>query len=301
MARTGPLTRNTSAVALGLAQVRIGNAAANIGSITPVLASTDSLGALGNTAFNGEVELWRLESGFPLLEDLTIPIREKAALDCAFKELSAYNVALARGIDPGATQAASVVEGVYSNTVAGTTTGDITVTQNDGPVTDTFRVFFASATTGSIYGDTTGFIMDFASLAEMEPANPASTASPANPYFNIPASFFTGTWAAGDSYVFTTKEYTTAAYGTHSGSINLGAIVAPAFIRVEAVYTYPNGTNTMTIIFPRANVSSSLNIELQTEDCAAPPIMFEAKRADSDTSGGNVVWNSMPLGRIIFA
>lgn len=302
VSRTGPLTRNTSAVALGLAQIRIGNSANNIATATAVLTSTDSVGALGQTTYNGEVELWTLESGFPMLEDYVLPIREQSQLECTFKEISAYNVALARGLDPGSSASATVTEDVYESTTLGTTTGSITVTDTDGPVTDTFRVFFTSATTGTIVGDLTGVVVDFANLSTIiAPANTASTASPQNPYFSIPANFFSGTWAAGDVYVFSTTEYSTTAYDTHSGTINLGNIVAPAFVRMEAVYTYPNGTNTMTIIYPRCNVTSSLNIDLQAEDAAAPPITFSAKRADSDVSGGNAAWDAAPLGKIIFA
>ena len=42
MARSGPVTKDTSTVALGLAQIRVGNAATNIGTVAPVLASGDS-------------------------------------------------------------------------------------------------------------------------------------------------------------------------------------------------------------------------------------------------------------------
>ncbi len=70
---------------------------------------------------------------------------------------------------------------------------------------------------------------------------------------------------------------------------------------MEAVYTYPNGTNTMIIIFPRANCTTSVEIDLQAEDNANVPLTFEAKRSDSETTGGDVAWDAMTLGRIIFA
>ena len=38
----------------------------------------------------------------------------------------------------------------------------------------------------------------------------------------------------------------------------------------------------------------------KTEDSAAVPIVFEAKRADSLTSGGNAIWDNKPLGRILW-
>jgi hypothetical protein len=191
LTRTGPVTRNPQAVALGLAQIRVGPATANIGSITPVLLSTDSIGAMASTKFNGDTTFWSLESGFPLLEDLSIPIREKCELECAFKELTAKNLAMARGIDPS-----------------------------------------------------------------------------------------------------TLDEY--------DDSIALGGLTAPAYVRLEAVYTFPDAKSQMVIIFPRANVTSKMEIDLKAEDSAAIPLTFGAKRADALVSGGNAVWDANPLGLILF-
>ena len=67
---------------------------------------------------------------------------------------------------------------------------------------------------------------------------------------------------------------------------------------MEAEYTYPDGTNKMTIIFPRAQVSADLEIDLQSEDAAAVPVVFESKNASSDVDDGHAVWDDMPLGRI---
>lgn len=301
MARTGPVTRDTSTVALGLAQIRVGASAANIANAASVLTSSDSIGALASTKYTGNVDYWKLESGFPLLEDLTLPLRESSMLECEFKELSSYNLALARGLDPGtAVQSAGVVEGTI-NSSAGTVDAalDIAVTDTTGPVTDTWIVSFTGATAGTITGVSTGAVHTFAALTgAMEPDNGGE------PYFSIPASFFTGTWADGDSYNFTTTAYQAAggAYSDpHAGTIDLGSLSAPAFVRMEAVYTYPNGTDTMTIIFPRANATSSVEIDMQAEDNVNVPLTFEAKRADSEVSGGNVTWDDAPLGKIIFA
>lgn len=195
MPRTGPLTKNADTVALGLAQVRIGSSADNIGTFDPVLTSSNSIGALANTKFMGEKEYWTLESGFPMLEDKTITLRERASLECAFKEINPFNIALSLGLDP--------VEGGYSETL--------------------------------------------------------------------------------------------------SGEILLGAAVAAQYVRMEAVYTYPDGTSTMTIVFPRAQATSSTEIDLQPEDNANVPVTFSSKRADSGISGGNAVWDLAPLGHIKFA
>lgn len=193
MARTGPVTKDTTTVALGLAQIRVGASAANITSINPVLTSSDSIGALANTKFTSNIDYYKLESGRPLIEDAVFPLREKAMLECAFKEITPMNIAFARGID---------------------------------------------ATSG----------------------------------------------------------YTEA----HSGEVALGNIEAPAFVRMEAFYTYPDAVNEMVIIFPRANVVSNVEVDMQSEEPASVPITFEAKNADSSVSGGNAVWDSKPLGRFLW-
>ena len=156
--------------------------------------SYDSLGALNTSSFTSNVEYWKLESGFPMLEDMTIPLRESAMLECEFKEVHPRNLAYARGVDAS----------------------------------------------GADYDD------------------------------------------------------------NHSGSINLGTMVAPAFVRAEAVYTYPDGIHKMIMIFPRANVTSSVNLSFAAEDNANVPITIEAKRADSEVQGGHSTWDNAPLGRILF-
>ena len=192
MARTGPTTKDTTTVPLGLAQIRIGASATYIGQIRPILASTDSIGALANTKLTLNQEFYKLESGYPLLEDAVFPLRESAMLECSFKELTPANMALAKGLDA------------------------------------------------------------------------------------------------------TASEYSAA----HSGSIALGNMSTPSYVRMEAVYTFPDGTNTMTIIFPRAQVISAPEVDFQMEEVAAVPISIEAKRADSEVSGGHVAWDDKPLGRL---
>jgi len=196
MPRSGPVTKDTSTVALGLAQIRVGTSATYIGDIHPQLDSDDSIGALANTKFTSTIDVWKLESGFPLMEDHQIPLREVAALECAFKEITPYNVALSRGIDP----------------------------------------------TGGGY-DT-----------------------------------------------------------AHSGEVKLGDFDSRDidYVRMEAMYTFPNGTNYMHIIFPRAQPVPATEMDLQAEDAVAVTLTFESKRADSEVSGGSAVWDTMPLGWIKF-
>lgn len=195
MARKGPVAINTDAVALGLAQIRIGASLANIASTDAILTASDSIGSLANTRFVGNTDWYKLEGGFPLLEEYTTPIRESAQLECAFRETTPANLALAYGYDPAAL-----------------------------------------------------------------------------PY---------------------------SGYEAHSGEVPLGGRSAPAYVRMEAIYTYPNGTSHMYIIAPRAQVSASAEMDFAEEDAAAVPIVIEFKRADSElASGGHAVWDDRPLGRI---
>ncbi len=196
MPRAGPVTKDTSTVALGLAQIRIGTSATYMGDIHPQLAAADSIGAMASTKFTSTMEIWKLESGFPLLEDYQIPIREGAMLECAFKEITPYNLALARGYD---------------------------------------------ATDGSFDEE-------------------------------------------------------------HSGEIALGDFDTRSieYVRMEAIYTFPNGTNYMNIVFPRAQVVPATEMDLQAEDAVAVAVAFESKRADSEVSGGSAVWDDKPLGWITF-
>jgi len=190
--RTGPTTLDTTTVALGLAQIRVAASAGYIGQSRAILTAAHSVGALASTKFTGNVEHFKLESGFPLLEDAIFVLREAAMMELAFKEITPKNVALARGLDP------------------------------------------------------------------------------------------TG--------------YTDA----HLGTIPFGNMATPAYIRMEAVYTYPDGTNTMTIIFPRAQVVASIEMDFAAEEPASIPISIEAKRADSSVSGGSVAWDSAPLGKVVW-
>lgn len=297
MARSGPVTKDTSTIALGLAQIRVGKSAANINQTQSVLTAADSMGAMASTKFTSNVEYWKLQSGFPQLEDMVLPLSESAALECEFKEITPRNLAIARGLDPFSEQDATVVGG-SANTASGTTSGDISVDNAGGVVNDEWTVLFTSASAVVIYGKNSGHIGDFTDLAvEIAPDNSG------NPYFSIPANFFTGTWAADDMYMFTTTAYQaadTAMTDPHSGSIGLGQMKSPEFIRVESVYTYPNQVNHMYIVFPRANATSSVELDMQTGDNVNPPITFEAKRADSEVTGGDIAWDDMTLGQIYF-
>ena len=208
LTRSGPITRNAQSVALGLAKILVGPVDLDV-SGTPAIEltaqvlneTTGSMGAMAATNFVSEIEYWKLESGFPMLEDFSIPLRESARLECEFKEVTLRNLAIARGID-----------------------------------------------------------------ADTEDYPHALIAGPGQ-----------------------------------EDTINLGAIKAPDYVRMEAIYTYPDQQNRMIIVFPRANVTSSTELTLAAEDNANVPITFEAKRADSGVDGVTTeVWDDAPLGKIFF-
>jgi len=310
MARTGPVTKDTSTIALGLAQIRVGNSQAYIEQNGSVLLPANSIGALANTKYSGKVDYWKLESGFPMLEDLSLPIRESSSLECGFKELTSANLAMARGIDPqGAVLASAAIVGGHttSGTMPTDATKPVTVVQTASHVvidrwTAVVEDDGGANVTYSVYGEKYGKVLTSVSDAFAQTALHDTSME----YFTIPAGFFAGTWVANETVIFTTIAAAAAGNtngdfsNAHGGSINLGGLKAPDYVRMEAVYTYPNGINHMYIIFPRANVTSSMEIDLQAENNATIPITFEAKRADSEVSGGDVAWNNAPLGRIYF-
>lgn len=293
----GPTTKDVSTRTLGKMQIRVGSADAYISNSSPILTSANSVGALANTVFNSTREFHDFVSGFPARIDGKVPISDNCDLQCGFQEITPFNMALSFGIDPFGDISATVDE-VARITSLGTTTGDITVSDAGGVVTDTFMVLFDTATTGSVVGVATGLVHTFADLTSaMEPDNGG------NPYFTIPADFFSGTWDSGESFVFKTTEYvagTTSYTDPHSGLIKLGVTKAPDYVRAEAIMTFPNEVNTMTIVFPRAQVSSSIALDAGDTDVAIPTT-FAATPADSTVSGGNAAWDDMPLGVIIFA
>jgi len=192
MARTGPTTKDSSTVKLGLAQIRVVDSATNIANRNVVGETADSIGTLASTKYTGDTEFYKLESGFPLVTDAYFPLREAAMLECGIREMTPYNWALIYGLDP-----------------------------TDG-----------------------GYALE------------------------------------------------------HSGEIELGARVTPEYIRMEAHYTYPNGTNYMYIVFPRAQVTSSVEEDSQLEEASSVPVTFTATPADASVSGGHANWDSAPLGRI---
>lgn len=293
---TGPITKDTTSIALGLAQIRVGVSASNISVATPALTEAHSIGALASTKFNSSVDFWTLESGFPANTDMKIPLKETVEMEVSFKEITPFMLALARGIDPnsvGAGWTFSDVAKVVSAAGVVDTNKD-PGTPGAGTIVDTFTITFTSATA---YGVTAMSGVAVGGTGAIGSASAFTIG--AAPAFTIPANFITGTIAAGDVFRFsvTKNGYT----NNHSGTIGLGTMKAPDYVRMEALYTYPNLVNTMTIIFPRANVTSNTEVSFNASDAAAPTITFTAMNAAANVSGGNAVWNNMPSGCIIFS
>lgn len=188
----GPITKDTSSLALGLAQCRILASAANIGSLGPVASASDSIGALTKSQFTAENEVWRHMSGFPQIEDHNITLSKKAMIEAEAEELSPYNLALALGEDP--------------------------VSYTD----------------------------------------------------------------------------------VHSGQISLGALNDLPHLRSEMHYSFPDTDYTLDIVFPRAQITGTASLDFQALENVKNPITIEAKRADSEVTGGHAAWDSAPLGMVHF-
>jgi hypothetical protein len=71
---------------------------------------------------------------------------------------------------------------------------------NDGTVYQTWTITFSSATGFSVVGNTVGSVGSGNTSSAFAPNNPGRS----RPYFTIPAGFFTGTWASGDTLQITT-------------------------------------------------------------------------------------------------
>ena len=304
MSRSGPITKDTSTIALGMAQIRVGNSAANISSIDKVLTASNSIGSLGQSNVMAPVEYWVLEGGYPLIEELTLPLREKSYAEVTFRELTAYNFALSRGVDPSADVDASVPSAADVNSSAGTLGAEPTVDNLGGVIDGRFTIVVVAFTSLSsmdldIYEESLGLVDQVTGFDSTSTALAPDDGS--NEYFNIASGSFGGTYVANDTITFRTTPFVsgTSAYSSvDSGEIKLGTLQAPAFIRMEAVYTFPNKARELVVVFPRAQVTSSLEINFQGEDAALPPMTITAKTADSETAGGHANWDDKPLGRI---
>jgi len=295
----GPIIRDSKNIPIGLMQVRIHKSAPYIAQTGAVLTETHSIGGLAKTDFMNSVEFKEIVSGFPEMRATMIPIKESFNIECAFREFSPLNFALAKGLDPFADVDATIAA-VESQTAAGTTSvGPLTVDNLGGVINEEWMVTFTSATTFKVFGKATGFVGEAANLTtEFSPANAAL-----GDYFAIPANFFTGTWAEDDTFTFRTTAFADGdnAFATpYVGTIGFGAMAAPKFLRVEGIYVFPDQEHAIQLIMPMAQVTSSIAANFSNTDETNTPMTIGANSASSEVVGGNAAWNNYPLGIMRF-
>lgn len=101
--------------------------------------------------------------------------------------------------------AGSLTPTVTATNVATVGNGDLTfasmVLGNLGTAYDQWTLTFSSSTAFSVQGVRQGSVGTGNTLTDLAPVNPASGTA----FFTIPASAFTGAWAAGDTASFTTN------------------------------------------------------------------------------------------------
>jgi len=290
MAR-GPVSRNPYTRYIGLGKLKVGPCAPNIAAITPVLTDAYSLGALTATKVSAPKEFYEYMSGTPKKRDFVEVTKTDFIIESTFLEKSTINLAIANGIAPWDTVAATITA-KDSVTTAGTTTGSLAVQDQGGEIAETWMVVFSGAAAGMIIGLNSGTtVHTFSALdAVMEPLNPANSKK----YFIIPASFFSGTWAAGDIFWFITTPGSvgSSAYSDpDAGAIALGYGGAPAEIRVELDVEYPDG-RVITYIQPRSQCKSNFDESQAEGGEGGIAVSFSALTADESTAYGHANWNA---------
>jgi hypothetical protein len=118
ISQTGPLTKDPAFLAIGMYQVRVAKGStetlALVSRTDGCLSGEASMGALASTKIALEKEYFTHESGFPLMEDAQLPIREKAMLEFAFEEIEGRNMVIAAGGDPAADGSGEIKLGAMS-------------------------------------------------------------------------------------------------------------------------------------------------------------------------------------------
>lgn len=91
-----------------------------------------------------------------------------------------------------------------------------------------------------------------------------------------------------------------SSYTNLSGTVPIGDLASVNYIRIEGVITYPDGTTTTAVIFPRALATIDGDLSFSKDGFASASITFKSNVSSSDNASGNVVWNNNPLGIIRF-
>ena len=288
-----PITKNTGDIVLGKFQIRVGSSSAHISSTTPVLTNADSIGSVDSVSFARNLETYQHSSGFPEKIDLTIPTSEENILTVAFDEINPRNLAIASGIDT--TTAGTDWEGTAFKAISdsGTYSLALTIDGDADAESDVYRVIFTSATDYEVFSDTRGQLAGTGAVGSSSAFTDGSAA-----LFTIPANFFTGTWAADDTFKFEMRKQ--GFDSNISGTIPLGALRSPEYVRVEAILIAPNRQKSMYVIFPRAQITQDGEFAPGVDTAATLTMNISSSAAGSDVAGGDAVWDGSDAGVIGF-
>jgi len=100
------------------------------------------------------------------------------------------------------------------------------------------------------------------------------------------------------SFVELTEKNLSLALGGDGTETNIldNLIKAPTALRAEIIFSYPNGTNTLTLILPKVNViTNSVGFDFLPEEAMQVPLKLAPLKCTHSS------WSSNPLGKIIFA
>lgn len=108
MPSKGPVTKDTEALAIGLMSIMVDAASGHISTSGRALNKADhSVGSLNNTTMTIDRETKNHESGFPLLKDKVVVLRESMQLQGEVEELTYRNLMTATGKNPNGITARS--------------------------------------------------------------------------------------------------------------------------------------------------------------------------------------------------
>lgn len=280
-------------VFMGLFEVRVGKSAPFIAQEGLVFNNGNSIGGLVDTGIQNPVEFHDVMSGWPESVANKIPMKEDLLVNCGLRELTGMTLALSKGIDPFADIDASV-HLIGQKSAAGTTSGDIVVANNEGVLNETYTCLF-DGTGYEVIAATAdkGRIGECAALSQaFEPLGGDN-----KKLFTIPADFFTGAWADGDTFTFRTSQFAegTNVYGQWKGRIKCGNIAAPKTLRAEVVYTFPDKAHELIAVMPMVKVVSNIDLTFGKEE-GKLPTTISASPAHSGVAGGHAIWDDMRLG-----
>ena len=299
------LFKQVDGVMIGEWEIRIGPWEPYIDVETIALNNADhSIGGVSDQAISNTKEFHKIMHDFPQTEAGSIPLSEKLEISLSSREFNPKIIGLAAGLNPFAAVDAAFSE-VAKQSAAGTYDDAEISFDNDGTINDTWTFIFDSATAYKCYGNVTGHVQDGGSdgltTAVFAPDNGT------NVYFTLSASFFTGTWAAGDTLVLKTTPYVAAGESLpgeigSGGEIKFGNTLAPVFLRCEGIFTFPIGGTFLYLVIPRCQIESSVELSASPTDEAKAPWVISAKDASSAVSGiSTTLWNDKKMGRMYWS